>query len=81
MDLIHERSKRAGELARRQDQEKRRQGGGKIDRFSLDLLVRLAARAGLRPKLKLVAEHELRRVRRRLGGEEGKFHVNSRRTL
>ncbi len=28
---------------------------GKIDRFSLDLLVRLAARAGLRPKLKLVA--------------------------
>ena len=28
---------------------------GKINRFSLDLLVRLAARAGLRPKLKLVA--------------------------
>jgi len=28
---------------------------GKIDRFSMDLLVRLAARAGLRPKLKLAA--------------------------
>jgi predicted XRE-type DNA-binding protein len=28
---------------------------GKIDRFSMDLLVRLAARAGLKPKLKLVA--------------------------
>lgn len=28
---------------------------GKIDRFSLDLLVRLAARAGLRPTLKLAA--------------------------
>ncbi len=28
---------------------------GKINRFSLDLLVRLAARAGLRPKLRLVA--------------------------
>jgi predicted XRE-type DNA-binding protein len=28
---------------------------GKISRFSLDLLVRLAARAGLRPKLRLVA--------------------------
>ena len=28
---------------------------GKINRFSLDLLVRLAARAGLRPRLKLVA--------------------------
>jgi predicted XRE-type DNA-binding protein len=28
---------------------------GKIDRFSLDLLVRLASRAGLRPKLKLAA--------------------------
>jgi predicted XRE-type DNA-binding protein len=28
---------------------------GRISRFSLDLLVRLAARAGLRPKLKLVA--------------------------
>jgi predicted XRE-type DNA-binding protein len=28
---------------------------GKIHRFSLDLLVRLAARAGLRPKLKLAA--------------------------
>jgi len=28
---------------------------GKISRFSLDLLVRLAARAGLRPKLKLAA--------------------------
>ena len=26
---------------------------GKIDRFSMDLLVRLAARAGLKPKLKL----------------------------
>jgi predicted XRE-type DNA-binding protein len=28
----------------------------KIDRFSMDLLVRLAARAGLKPKLKLAAE-------------------------
>jgi len=28
---------------------------GKISAFSLDLLVRLAARAGLRPKVKLVA--------------------------
>jgi predicted XRE-type DNA-binding protein len=28
---------------------------GKIDRFSMDLLVRLAARAGLKPTLKLVA--------------------------
>ena len=28
---------------------------GAINRFSLDLLVRLAARAGLRPKLKLAA--------------------------
>lgn len=28
---------------------------GKIDKFSLDLLVRLAARAGLRPELRLVA--------------------------
>ena len=28
---------------------------GKISRFSLDLLVRLAARAGLHPKLKLAA--------------------------
>jgi predicted XRE-type DNA-binding protein len=28
---------------------------GKIDRFSMDLLVRLAARAGLKPKLQLVA--------------------------
>jgi len=28
---------------------------GKINRFSLDLLVRLAARAGLKPKLKLAA--------------------------
>lgn len=28
---------------------------GKIDRFSLDLLVRLAARAGLHPQLKLAA--------------------------
>jgi predicted XRE-type DNA-binding protein len=28
---------------------------GKIDRFSMDLLVRLAARVGLKPKLKLAA--------------------------
>ncbi len=28
---------------------------GKIDRFSLDMLVRFAARAGLRPTLKLAA--------------------------
>jgi predicted XRE-type DNA-binding protein len=28
---------------------------GEIDRFSMDLLVRLTARAGLKPKLKLVA--------------------------
>ena len=28
---------------------------GKINQFSLDLLVRLAARAGLRPTLKLAA--------------------------
>ncbi len=28
---------------------------GKINRFSLDLLVRVAARAGLRPRLKLAA--------------------------
>lgn len=28
---------------------------GKIDRFSMDLLVRLAAGAGLKPKLKLAA--------------------------
>jgi predicted XRE-type DNA-binding protein len=28
---------------------------GKIDRFSMDLLVRVAARAGLKPKLKLAA--------------------------
>jgi predicted XRE-type DNA-binding protein len=28
---------------------------GRINRFSMDLLVRLAARAGLRPKLKLAA--------------------------
>ncbi|MEP7243955.1 MAG: XRE family transcriptional regulator [Gammaproteobacteria bacterium] len=28
---------------------------GKIDRFSLDLLFRLAARAGLNPKVKLAA--------------------------
>ncbi len=28
---------------------------GKIDRFSMDLLVRLASRAGLKPKLKLAA--------------------------
>jgi predicted XRE-type DNA-binding protein len=28
---------------------------GKIDRFSMDLLVRLAVRAGLKPKLKLAA--------------------------
>jgi predicted XRE-type DNA-binding protein len=28
---------------------------GKIDRFSLDMLVRLAARAGLRPDLRLAA--------------------------
>jgi predicted XRE-type DNA-binding protein len=28
---------------------------GKINRFSMDLLVRLAARAGLNPKLKLAA--------------------------
>ena len=28
---------------------------GKIDRFSMDLLVRFAARAGLKPRLKLAA--------------------------
>jgi predicted XRE-type DNA-binding protein len=28
---------------------------GKINRFSMDLLVRLAARAGLKPKLRLAA--------------------------
>ena len=28
---------------------------GTIDRFSMDLLVQLAARAGLKPKLKLAA--------------------------
>lgn len=28
---------------------------GKIDRFSMDLLVRLASRAGLKPKLQLAA--------------------------
>lgn len=28
---------------------------GKIDKFSLDLLVRLAARAGLRPELRMAA--------------------------
>ncbi len=28
---------------------------GKIDRFSMDLLVRLAARVGLKPKLKIAA--------------------------
>ncbi len=28
---------------------------GKINRFSMDLLVRLAARAGLKPKLNLAA--------------------------
>ena len=28
---------------------------GKIERFSIDLLVRMAARAGLKPKLKLAA--------------------------
>jgi len=28
---------------------------GKIDRFSMDLLVRLATRAGLKPKLRLAA--------------------------
>jgi predicted XRE-type DNA-binding protein len=28
---------------------------GKINRFSMDLLVRLAVRAGLKPKLKLAA--------------------------
>lgn len=28
---------------------------GKINRFSMDMLVRLAARAGLRPRLKLAA--------------------------
>ena len=28
---------------------------GKINRFSMDLLVRLAARAGLKPKMKLAA--------------------------
>ena len=28
---------------------------GKINRFSMDLLVRLAARAGLKPKLKIAA--------------------------
>ncbi len=28
---------------------------GKINRFSMDLVVRLAARAGLKPKLKLAA--------------------------
>jgi predicted XRE-type DNA-binding protein len=28
---------------------------GKINRFSMDLLIRLAARAGLKPKLKLAA--------------------------
>jgi predicted XRE-type DNA-binding protein len=28
---------------------------GKIERFSMDLLVRLAARAGLKPKLNLAA--------------------------
>jgi predicted XRE-type DNA-binding protein len=28
---------------------------GKINRFSMDLLARLAARAGLKPKLKLAA--------------------------
>ena len=28
---------------------------GKIDRFSMDLLVRLAARAGLKPKLRFAA--------------------------
>jgi predicted XRE-type DNA-binding protein len=28
---------------------------GQINRFSMDLLVRLAARAGLKPKLKLAA--------------------------
>ena len=28
---------------------------GKIDRFSMDLLVRLAARAGLKPRLQLAA--------------------------
>jgi len=28
---------------------------GKIERFSMDLLVRLAARAGLKPKLRLAA--------------------------
>ena len=28
---------------------------GKINQFSMDLLVRLAARAGLRPKLQLAA--------------------------
>ncbi len=28
---------------------------GKIDRFSMDLLVRVAARAGLEPRLKLAA--------------------------
>jgi transcriptional regulator with XRE-family HTH domain len=29
---------------------------GKIDRFSMDLLMRLAARAGLKPKLKFAAQ-------------------------
>ena len=28
---------------------------GKIDRFSMDLLIRLAARAGLKPRLKVAA--------------------------
>ena len=30
-------------------------GGGKIGQFSLDMLVRLASRAGLKPKVKLAA--------------------------
>jgi len=36
---------------------------GKINRFSMDLLVRLAARAGLKPKLKLAAHERTCRVR------------------
>jgi predicted XRE-type DNA-binding protein len=51
---------------------------GKISQFSLDLLVRIAARAGLHPKLKLVGESTdqgispgIKPSARRLGNSEG----------
>ncbi len=54
---------------------------GKIGQFSLDLLVRIAARAGLHPKLKLVVESTDQRISPRIkrsAGRLGNSEGNSR---